>query len=410
MTRSATIPGVRSSRGYSPRDLQSAVRVFGRPRIAWANAGWLCVIAAGLLSLLGVAAIMTVDPGTATRQIAFLCLGVLAATAATIVPYGALRFFTPPVLAIVIALLIFVLIPSVPESIVRPRNGARRWINLGFTDFQPSELTKLAYIAALAAYLESRRNYRRFFGLFKPLLLTFIPMGLILVEPDLGTSLLFLPVLFAMLLAAGSKLKHLILIIALGLASTPLMYPMLAPHQKQRIQALIFQMRGDDRHQAGIGYQGDKAKMLVGAGQVTGHGAAQGRALVKYNRLPEDHNDMVFAVVCIRWGFLGAIGTLGLSFMLCLGGVLIAAQSNDPFGRLIAVGIATLFFAQMAINIGMTIGLMPITGMTLPFVSYGGSSLVSLWLMIGLLLNIGLRHSQYLSLEAREFDDFSEGA
>jgi rod shape determining protein RodA len=107
-------------------------------------------------------------------------------------------------------MLIFVLIPWVPEAIVRPRNGARRWISLYFTDFQPSELTKIAYICALASYLRFRRNYRTFFGLFLPLALTFVPMVLILVEPDLGSAMLFLPTLFAMLIAAGAKIWHLV--------------------------------------------------------------------------------------------------------------------------------------------------------------------------------------------------------
>jgi cell division protein FtsW (lipid II flippase) len=305
----------------------------------------------------------------------------------------------------VLAMLVFVLLPFVPEWIVRPRNGARRWINLYFTDFQPSELAKIAYIIALASYLRYRSNYRRFFGLLLPLTLTFIPMSLVLVEPDLGTALLFLPTLFAMLIAAGAKLKHLALIIILGLAAAPLMYPMLQPHQKARIHALYYQIRGDTRHVQDIGYQGDKAMTLVGAGGLTGVGAEKAADLITYNHLPEEHNDMVFAVVCCRWGVGGAAALWGLYGLVFLGGLVTAAQCKDPFGRLVGVGIVAILFAQMTINTGMTIGLLPITGMTLPFVSYGGSSLVATWLMMGLLANVGLRRPQHLMRESFEFDE-----
>jgi len=367
------------------------------------------------LSAVGIAAISTVPAGAgeadhATRQFVFLLLGIAAAAVTAGPHYRWLQRLSVPLLVVVLGMLVFVLIPFVPESIVHPRNGARRWINLRFIDFQPSELAKIAYIVGLASYLRYRKNYRRFVGLFLPFVLTFIPMGLILVEPDLGTAMLFLPTLFAMLVAAGAKLKHLLLIVALGLGTAPFMFPLLKGHQKERIMALVYQFQGDERHAWDIGYQGKKARMLVGAGQVTGVGRERAADLVWHNKLPEEHNDMVFAVVACRWGLLGAIGTWGLFLMCCFGGLLTAAECKDPFGRLVAVGIVAVLFAQMTINTGMTIGLLPITGMTLPFVSYGGSSLVATWLMIGLLLNIGMRRPLYLARESFEFDPKGEGA
>jgi cell division protein FtsW (lipid II flippase) len=393
---------------YTAVDLHSNTRALHRPRIAWLNVGWLCVSAALALNVLGIIAIATTEAGYATRQIAFLCLGMIAAAVVAAPHYHWLRRFSMPLLIVVLALLVFVLIPFVPEFLVRPRNGARRWINMYFTDFQPSELAKIAYIIALAGYLRYRKNYRRFFGLLLPLALTFIPMGLVLVEPDLGSAMLFLPTLFAMLIAAGAKLKHLVLIVVLGLAAAPTMYPLLQPHQKARIHALYYQLRGDTRHVQDIGYQGDKAMTLVGAGQMTGVGRRMAADLVRYNHLPEEHNDMVFAVISCRWGAAGALVIWGLFAFLCLGGMLTAGQCKDPFGRLVAVGIVAILFAQMTINTGMTLGLMPITGMTLPFVSYGGSSLVSGWIMVGLLLNIALRRPRYLARESFEFDEEEE--
>ena len=143
---------------------------------------------------------------------------------------------------------------------------------------------------------------------------------------------------------------------------------------------------------------------LVGAGQWTGVGKTHAAALVTYNSLPEDHNDMIFAVITCRWGVLGAVAVWGVFLVLCGGGLIIAGQCKDPFGRLVCVGLVAVLFSQMAINTGMTIGIMPITGMTLPFVSAGGSSLVSAWIMVGLLLNIAMRRQRYLAKEAFDFD------
>jgi len=391
--------------GYSASDLHTHARNIHRPRIAWLNPAWITVLAAIGLSVLGVASISTVEPGLASRQIAFLCVALLASAMAAFVHYRWLQRLSVPIMVIVLGLLIFVLIPVVPEAIVRPRNGARRWISLVVTDFQPSELAKIAYIATLASYLRYRQNYRRFFGLLRPLVLTFVPMALILVEPDLGTALLFLPTLFAMLIAAGARLRHLVIVVVIGLSAAPALYPVLRPHQKARIHALYYQLKGDTRHVSGIGYQGAKAMTLVGAGRLVGVGAERAGDLLEHNRLPEEHNDMVFAVVTCRWGLVGAAATWGLFMIMVAAGLATAGQCKDPFGRLVAVGAVAILFAQMTINTGMTIGLMPITGMTLPFVSYGGSSLVSCWVLVGIVLSIGMRRPLYLARESFEFGD-----
>ncbi|MHC4209330.1 MAG: FtsW/RodA/SpoVE family cell cycle protein [Planctomycetota bacterium] len=401
------IAPIRNSFGRSSAG-PSGARAVPRPRLVMMrNAGWLCVAMAAALSLFGAAAIGTVDrsggPDYALRHLVHLGVALAAAIAVAMPHYRWAQRVSYPLLAVVVGMLIFVLIPLVPEAIVRPRNGARRWINLAVTDFQPSELAKIAYVLALASYLRFRSNYRRLRGLLLPLALTFVPMGLILIEPDLGTAMLFLPTLFAMLIAAGAKLRHLALVIALGLALAPAMYPLLKPHQKDRITAMAYQVVGDTRFEQDIGFQGARAMTLAGAGGWTGTGEQTASALITYNRLPEDHNDMIFAVIACRWGLLGALATWGAFLALGAGALAIAAQGKDPFGRLVPVGIAAAFFAQMTINTGMVIGVMPITGMTLPFVSYGGSSLVSAWIMIGLLLNIAMRRQRYLAREAFEF-------
>jgi rod shape determining protein RodA len=384
--------------------LRSDARPLHLAPVNWHNVGWLCVLAALGLSVIGILAISTTEPAYAIRQIAHLCVGLLAATVVALPHYRWLERAIVPLTIAALGLLIFVLIPFVPEIIVRPRNGARRWINLGVTDFQPSELAKIAYILGVASYLRVKQNYRTFIGVLRPLALSLVPIGLILFEPNLGMALLFLPTLFAMLIAAGAKIKHLAIIIIIGLSIAPLSYPFLWPHQRDRIDALIAQVRGDPRYEKDIGYQGSRAMTLAGAGGFFGVGASKAANLIHYNHLPEEHNDMVFAVVACRWGLMGAIVAWGMFGVFAAGGLLTAALCKDPFGRLVAVGIIAALMAQMAINTGMTVGLLPITGLPLPFVSYGGSSLVATWLMVGLLFNIAMRRSKYLARQSFEFD------
>ncbi len=378
------------------------------------NVGWVCVAAALALSLMGIAAIGTVprpdEPVYAMRHFIFMVVGMAAAVLVAVPHYQWFQRFSYPLLAFVVVLLIFVLVPFVPEWLVHPRNGARRWINLRVVDFQPSELAKIAYVLAIAKYLRFRKSYRRLVGLILPFCLTIPPLALILKEPDLGSALLFLPTLFAMLLAAGAKLRHLILIAVIGAAMAPVLYPLLEPHQKDRIRAMAAQLTGNTRYDDSIGFQQARAITLSASGGLLGAGKNRSAALVQHNRLPEEHNDMVFAVVCCRWGVAGAVVTWSLFAALCGGAFMIAAQCRDPFGRLVPIGLAAMLFSQMTINTGMTIGVLPITGVTLPFVSYGGSSLLSAWIMVGLLLNIAARRTRYMGKEAFHFDNDEDEA
>ena len=391
-------------RGYSAASLRTDVRPLHQTGWRWLNAGWICVAAAVALSALGVAAISTTEPGLALRHVMHMCIGVVTAAVFLLPPPRLLDRLAYPICILVAGLLVFVLLPFVPESIVRPRHNARRWINVVITDFQPSELAKIGYVIALASYLKFRSSYRTLRGLLIPFVLTFIPMVLIVVEPDLGTALLFVPTLFAMLVAAGAKLRHLVLIIVLGLSIAPLTYPVLRPHQQNRIKAMVAQVTGDDRYDDGIGFQGAKARMLIGSGGLTGTGREKAADLVHYNSLPEEHNDMIFAVIACRWGLVGTIITWGLFATFCTGGMLVAASTRDPFARLVPIGLVAVMFSQMTINTGMTLGLLPITGMTLPFISAGGSSMIASWMSVGLLINIGLRRPTFQLRESFEFD------
>ena len=401
---SAGRPSV-SGQEYASAPIHGKPRELHLPRIDLLNAGWLVVGAAVALSIVGIVTMQSAAPQQAARQVAHLCIGIVAAALVTLPHPHWIRRSSPVAVIAIIAMLIFLLLPFVPEAIVRPRNGARRWITFVGFDVQPSELAKIVYVMVIAAYLRYRRNHRRLVGLLIPFALTFVPMVLIAREPDLGTAMLFLPVLFAMLAAAGARMRHLVLIGALGIASAPLAYPFLQPHQKDRVQALYYQMRGDDRYVRTIGYQGNTAIMLAGSGGLTGLGAEAATDLVRFNHLPEQHNDMIFAVIACRFGLLGAIALWTLFLFAAAGGLLVAAQCMDPFGRLLVIGLSVMIFVQMLVNTAMTIGLVFITGLNLPFVSYGGSSLITAWIMVGLILNVGLRRPQYLERESFAFDD-----
>ncbi len=364
------------------------------------NVGWLCVIAALALSAIGIYAVdlglntekaTALLEGRALKQTLFLAVGLTAGAMIAFPHYRIVMYFATPALLMAVALLVFLLIPVVPQSIVRPENGARAWINLGFMRLQPSELAKIAFVLVVARYLRFRTEHRRFAGLLVPAMIAFIPIGLIMLQPDLGTATLFVPALFAMLVAAGARLRHLTIIVLLAALAAPAAYPLLRPHQKQRIVALINQIQGEREGAQTINYQSFTAETYVGAGRVTGNNDAHARALIRYNYLPAAHNDMVFSIIVLRFGLLGGLGVL-LLYLVWLGGALwAAALCKEPFGRLVIVGLAAFIAAQMFINIGMNIGIVPIIGITLPFVSYGGSSLLTVWLMTGLIFNIAMR-------------------
>jgi rod shape determining protein RodA len=381
-----------SRSSFTAAELYAGTSAPSRSRLRLATPAWFAVAAALYLSILGIVSIGTTEPALATRQAIFLAVGIAAAALATVVPPQGLRAASWFLLALSLALLVFVLLPFVPKSIVTPRNGARAWINLGVVDFQPSELAKIAYILCLAQWLSLRGSPRTLRSLLVPVLLLLVPVGLIFLEPDLGSALLFFPTLVAILVAAGARWRHILVSAAIAVSAVPIAYAYgLQPYQRARIDAIVAQVKGDTRFERDIGLQGWRAMRLTGAGGVTGNGEDHARALVVFNALPEEHNDMIFAVVGCRFGVIGGISVLAASTVYLMASLAVAMQRRDGFSKLVAVGIGALLFSQMAVNVGMTIGLLPITGVTLPFVSYGGSSLTASWALTGILLAIGLR-------------------
>ena len=380
------------------------------------HAGWYALIAALLLTWLGISAIDTVSPAHAAVQsgrwlpVALGCMFLVMLPSPRWIGHMAY-----PLMGLSVLLLIFLIAPGVPNSIVPVRNGSRAWIDLKFMSFQPSEMGKVAFVLALGWYLRFRDNHRSLLGLLIPFAFMFVPVVLILKEPDLGSALLFAPTLFVMLIAAGAKLRHLSAILGITLAIigtvsaitiyAPDQFQVLKGHQQDRIKAMYFDIIGDDRMSQNEGYQAMVAQRMAASGGLMGNGKEKAATLIDYNDLPFDYNDMIFPVIVNRWGALGGIGVMGLYGVLVGSMLLVAARSKDPLARLSCVGFGGMIFTQATINIAMTVGLLPITGITLPLISYGGTSMLFTYIMVGLTINFAARRPQMLARPSFEFDN-----
>ncbi len=388
-----------------------------------------------VLTILGILTIYAVGhpgqtPGPATggidqtsspaelwkKQLVFAAMGIAALVAVNFVSYRRLGQAGYWIYAAVLVLLAVLLVSKyVCELPFAPQTkGAYRWIKISIAghdlpSIQPSEVCKPAYILALAWYLRYRSNYRNFRALIGPFVLTLLPTALILLEPDLGTVLLMMPVFFVMLFVAGAKVHHLAIMLLAALLISPLLWYKMQPYQRLRISSVLLQsdwlrqkaeqhpalgrmLVGSDfstkRWKDDWGYHLIRSKYAIASGGLDGYGFRRGPFL-KYNFLPERHNDFIFAIIAHQWGFYGCLAVLTLYVILLWCGLEIAGANTDPFGRLAALGIVTVFAIQLIVNVAMTVGLMPITGLTLPFLSYGGSSILVSMVCIGLLNNVG---------------------
>ncbi len=274
----------------------------------------------------------------------------------------------------------------------RETAGAQRWIDLRFFDLQPSEFAKLAIIITLAVFLEKREGDM---DSVKNFALAFIhvalPMFLIFRQPDLGTSLVFVAILYGMLFLGGAKLKHLFLSMAAGAAAVPLLWRFLKPYQQMRL--VIFMNPEQDPLE--YGYQLIQSVIAIGSGGIWGSGLYEGTQNI-YDFLPAQHTDFIFSVLGEELGFVGAVVLLVLYLLLIYRILKVSSMAKDTFGLLICIGVASMLVFQVLVNIGMTISIMPVTGLPLPFMSYGGSSFLVNILSIGLVLNVGMRRDKIM--------------
>ena len=312
------------------------------------------------------------------RQAIYALIGVVVMTALARFDYHRLRYLAAPLLLIAFALCAAVLVVA-PEI-----NGARRWFLLGPASFQPSELAKLALCLFAAIYLARRPAPRTFGELLRPLgFVTAVFCGLIVLEPDLGTTISLCVMMLAILLVASVPIR--LLAVAAVLAAGVGMIAIWAePYRRAR----VFSFLDPWSDAQGSGFQIVQAMIGIGSGGITGEGLGEGVQKVLY--LPEAHTDMIFAVVGEELGLVGSALVICGFAAFAFAGFRIAMRCRDPFGKLLAAGLTALVCGQATINLAAVLGIAPLTGIPLPFVSYGGSSLVVLLAGVGILLNIAV--------------------
>ena len=388
---------------------------------------WPVLAAVAVLSFMGIVSIWGDAPADGKKQAIFLAIAIGCMIAFQAVNYLVIGRWAWVFYIVSLLLIIYTVAGSVTSLPgVKQINGAYAWISFGSGgkqsfSLQPAEMMKIAFIMVMARYLRFRSNFRSFAGLLPPFLLMLVPLAMILKQPDLGTALTFIPTLFVMLFVAGSRVWHLLAIVGMGLAVAPVLWfsgqctrdscevcpsvpvlrhmPQFVKHyQRERVYAMS---SSDPRVLQDAGYQQEHAVMAFGSGGWSGKGMGN---IPVGQLVPEAHNDMIFALVGEQFGFFGVAVVLGAYVTLFTAGIEIAASTREPFGKLVAVGVVTLLAGQAFLNIMVATKMFPVTGVTLPFVSYGGSSLLASYMAAGLLLNIGQTRPIVMANDAFEWD------
>lgn len=317
------------------------------------------------------------------RQLLWALIGIIAMIVVMKINYLRLREFAVPLMVITVFCLILVITPVGIET-----KGSSRWLGVGLLSFAPSELAKLGMVMFLAKTMEGNSdNIRSKTGILPYLGLLIIMCGLIMKQPDLGTSFAIAGTVFFMLLAAGARWSHLSLVALSGLGAVAAAIAV-APYRMERFIAFLnpWKYANDE------GFQTIQSLYALGSGGLFGAGLGMSRQ--KFLYLPELHTDFIFAILGEELGFIGASLVLALFVLFAWRGFKIAINAPDTFGSLLAAGITIMIVFQAAINIGVVSGALPVTGITLPFISHGGSSLLFTMIGVGLLLNVS-RYSTY---------------
>jgi rod shape determining protein RodA len=318
------------------------------------------------------------------RQLIYFLLGVVILAGVCLIDYRHLRGFAAVIYGFTLIALVVVLTPLGTES-----KGASRWISFGTFNAQPSELAKVAIIIALAAFLAERKGDVNALAVTVCCALVAVPAGLIFLEPDLGTMMVFVILTGALLLVGGAKLRHFLALGVVGLIGLifVLQAGVLHDYQLDRITSFL----DPDPDVQSEAYNLTQATIAIASGGVNGKGLDRRHTQTSLDFVPEQQTDFIFTAVGEQLGFVGSATLLGLFALLIWRALRIAGMSRDLFGTLIAAGIASYWAFQLFVNVGMTMGIMPITGIPLPFMSYGGSSLLTNCLCVGLLMNIHMR-------------------
>jgi cell division protein FtsW len=315
------------------------------------------------------------------RQAAYALFGIVALVVLSRTDYRRLRYLVPPLLLASFALLVAVLVLGDPV------NGAKRWITFGPATLQPSELAKLALVLWVAAYLSRSKAPQSLGELMRPIGVVFgAAMGLVLMEPDLGTAISVAVMLSAVLVVAGTRFSTMAGAAAIGVSLIAAAI-WIEPYRRERILSFLDPW-GDPQN---AGFQSVQAMLALGSGGFFGVGL--GESVQKVYYLPEASTDMIFAIIGEELGLFGAFAVLGAFVVFGYAGFNVALACRDPFGKFLAAGITALICGQAAVNVSAVMGLAPLTGIPLPFVSYGGSSLIVFLASVGILLNIAVNHA-----------------
>lgn len=360
---------------------------------------WLVVLLVCLLAAIGGAMLYSAgdggwDPWARRQMIRFAGALVIMLIVALIDIRIWMRF------AYAIYGLSFLLLLGV-EIMGQTGMGAQRWINLGFMQLQPSELMKVATVLALARYFHgpSLEQVGRPTRLIIPLALVLIPTALVLQQPDLGTALMLMMVAGAIFFVAGVRLWKFALVIAGGLAAIPIGWQFLLDYQRERILTFL----DPSRDPLGAGYHITQSTIALGSGGVFGRGFMQGTQS-QLNFLPERQTDFIFTMLAEEFGLVGGLTLIGLFGLLIAAGIIIGLRSYNQFGRLLAIGLATNIFLYVFINIAMVTGRIPVVGVPLPLISYGGTAMLTVMVSVGLILSVSIHRDQRISRHATDGD------
>jgi len=354
------------------------------------NFDWGLIGITSAISLLGIMTLYSaVTAGKSVpnetiylKQIIWYCIGFSAMICSFLFDYKALDRWAIAVYCL--AILLLLLVPVLGKY----SGGSKRWLMAGPISFQPSEFVKLAVIIILARYYSRTASSKglSFGGLLVPFLLCICPFILIVLQPDLGTAMIIFLIAASISLFVKIERKTFIYLVSAGSITIPMVWFFLKDYQKQRILTFL----NPDHDPLGAGYHIIQSKIAIGSGMFSGKGFLKGTQSA-LSFLPEQHTDFIFSVFAEEWGFMGSFVLLLLFFMLIVWGLKITYGCRDTFGTILSFGITAMLSWEVIVNIGMTMGLMPVVGVTLPFVSYGGSSIVANMICVGILLNVSMR-------------------
>jgi rod shape determining protein RodA len=351
----------------------------------WGMLSLTVIIAAmGLVALYSAvhAGLVTTQAGLFTRQLIWYGAGALMMITAFSFNYKTYERWGYLIYFFCIGLLVAVLFFG------KYVGGSKRWLAFGPVSLQPSEIVKLGVVIILAKYYArvSTTKGVNFKELLTPFIFTALPFVLIVRQPDLGTAMVLVLIAASITLYIKIERRTLICLVTGAMLTVPMVWLMLKGYQKQRILTFL----NPDRDPLGSGYHIIQSKIAVGSGMLLGKGFLKGTQNA-LDFLPEQHTDFIFTVLAEEWGFVGAVIVLMVFLLLILWGLWIAQRSRDAFGRILAVGVTAMMAWQVCINVGMVMGLLPVVGVTLPFISYGGSSVITMMIGVGLLLNVSMR-------------------